>query len=89
MDLKLQQYADDLATITADAESDHAAQKIEKFCSVSGLQLNNIKAKKRHINLNNSKQLDIKHRTPESYIHNEVKIFGIIFDCIEIIPTRN
>ena len=90
MDLKLQQYADDLTTITADAESDRVAQEqIEKFCSISGLQLNNVKTKKIHINLNNSQQLDLKHHTPESYIKDEVKILGIIFDCIEITPSKN
>ena len=89
-DMKLQQYADDLTTITEDALSDHLAQcHIENFCRISGLQLNDSKTKKMYINLNESQQLDLKHFTPEKNIKSELKILGIIFNKTELIPAKN
>ena len=90
MDMKMQQYADDLTTVTADAQSDYAAQEhVQRFCRISGLELNNDKTMKMHINLNNSQYLDLKHHTLEEHIKKEIKILGVTFDNDELIPSQN
>ena len=89
-DMPIQQYADDLSTITSDVESQNRAKKkVEYFCTHSGLEINQKKTYILHNNLTHQELRQLEHSNPLSNIKNEVKILGIYFNNSSILSSRN
>ena len=89
-DMVVQQYADDLTTITSDTASHLLARKhIQKFCKESGLELNLGKTKIIHRNLSPDEETNLKSISPDNTIENRIKILGIFFNDTTILDPKN
>ena len=88
-DLKAQQYADDLNTITANVRSQKEAEKeLNTFCEISGLEINNDKTHIVHMNLDDEEKRQLTIRNPNATIDNEIKILGIYFNNLSILSEK-
>ena len=89
-DMVLQQYADDLSTITSDVESQLLAKKrVEAFCQISGLEINHKKTNILHMNLDQDQLTALKNSNPLSNIKNEIKVLGIYLNNNTVISNKN
>ena len=88
-DMGLQQYADDLTTITSDVDSHMKSRKrLETFCSYSGLEINPKKTYILHENLTQQQETELQTFNPQSNINKEVKILGIYFNNKTILANN-
>ena len=89
-ELKAQQFADDLTSITSNAHSQFQVQKeINLFCEISGLELNHSKTYILPMNLHQDELRQLRRQNPFAEIKEEIKILGIYFNIRETISNLN
>ena len=91
LNMKAQQYADDLTSITSDADSQRVAEEeITRFCNISGLELNRSKTNILYMNLSPEEEGVVRAQNhPEANILDEMKILGLYFNNTDLVSKVN